>query len=72
MRPVKCGSMTDLKVILDLAADNEQELAEPGADGVEDGIINHDFAGRTDGLYLFQPPVAAPDSRSKNGERGFV
>ena len=72
MRPAKCGSMTDLNVSSISRRMTNSELAEPRADGVEDGVIDHDFAGRADGLDLLQPAVAAADSCGEDGEGGFV
>jgi len=39
-----------------VAADDENELGETGAQGVEDRIINDGFAGGADGSICLRPP----------------
>jgi len=40
-------------------ADNEDDFAETGAEGVEDGIVEDGFAAGADGVDLFEAAVAA-------------
>ena len=40
-------------------ANDEHDLAETGAEGVEDGIVEDGFAARADGVDLFEAAVAA-------------
>jgi len=46
--------------------DHEHELAEAGAHGVEDGIINDGFALGADGVDLLETAVTAAHAGSEN------
>ena len=50
------------EVGFDVRSDNEHHFAETRADGIVDGIVEHDFAGRPDRIDLLEPAVAASNS----------
>ncbi len=43
---------------LEILADDEYDLAETGADGVKDAVVEDCLAGRSDGVDLFQAAIA--------------
>ena len=42
----------------EVAADDEDDAAEAGADGVEDGVVEDGLAAGADGVELLEPAVA--------------
>ena len=62
----KPGADSLLECLLDVFADDEHEPAEPGAKGVEDGVIDNGFAVGSDGVNLFEAAVTAAHAGSEN------
>ena len=58
--------------LLDVAPDDEHDLAEAGADRVEDGVIDDDFAGGADGVNLLESAIAAADAGRQHHESWFA
>ena len=56
------------KGLFDVLADDKDELAESGAQGVEDGVIDDGFAGGADRIDLFEAAVAAAHAGGENEE----
>src|ERR1700722_1569230 len=54
------------ELLLDILANNENELAESRTESVEDGVVDDGFACGSDGVNLLQTAVAAAHSGSKN------
>lgn len=44
------------KILLEILADNENELAEAGIDGVVNGIVHDCFTVGTQSVQPFKPP----------------
>ena len=56
--------------LLDVFADDEDELAEAGAEGVVDGVVDDGFAGGADGVDLLETAVTAAHAGGENEECG--
>ena len=56
------------EILLDLPANDENELAEAGPLRVKDRVIQDRLAARADGLHLFQSAVTAPDTGGQNNQ----
>src|ERR1035437_2526905 len=54
------------EVLLDLSAADENDLAEAGPLGIENGVIQHRLAAWADGVHLFQSAVTGADSGRQN------
>ena len=57
--------------LFDVRADDEDDLAEPGAVGVEDGVVENGLAGGTDGVDLLEPAVAGAHAGGEDDECRF-
>ena len=53
------------KVIRDTAVDDEYHALKPGADGVEERIVDDDLSVRADGIDLLEPAVARAKWRNE-------
>ena len=55
--------------VLEVLADDEHALAEPGALRVEHGIVEYGLAGRTHRIHLLKPSVPGSHSRGQHDQR---
>ena len=55
--------------VLEVLADDEHDLAEPGALRVEHGIVEYGLAGRAHRVHLLQPAVPGSHSRGQHDQR---
>jgi hypothetical protein len=58
-----------LEVLLEIAADDEHDLAEAGAERVEDGVVHHGLAVRPHRVELLEATVTAAHAGSED-EKG--
>ena len=62
---------TFAEILFEIRADDEDHLAEAGAQGVEDGIIEDGLAGRAHRVDLLQAAVTAAHAGGEDEEGGF-
>lgn len=55
----------------EVLADDEDDFTEPGANGVEDGVVEDGFAVGAHGVHLFEASVAGAHSGGEDEECGF-
>ena len=56
------------EILVDLRANNENELVEAGPFRVIDSEVQHSLAAGADGLHLFQSAVAGADAGGQNDQ----
>jgi len=67
----RTGASDFLERLLEVAADDEDELAEPGAQRVVNRVVNDGFAGGADRINLFESAVSAAHAGGENEKCGF-
>jgi hypothetical protein len=59
------------EILLEVRTDDEDDLAEACADGVEDGVVEDGLAGRTHRVNLLEAAVAATHAGGEDEEGGL-
>ena len=67
---VEAAADLRLEFLLEVAADDEDDLAEAGALGVEHRVVEHRLAVRAHGIDLFESAVAAAHAGGEDEEGG--
>jgi len=69
---LRAASDDFIKILLDLAVDDEDDLLKTRFQRVIERIVHDDFAVAPDGIDLFEPAVAAAHACCHDDKSGFL